>query len=302
MTDSAHDSRRGAGLFRYVKEAFLFRWNLLFFLGAAVGAALCPNPDVLLPLVGAAELAYLAGLTSMPRFRAAIDAKAHAEATRAGGEDPGQKMPALQVFARLLQSLDPPRRLRFAKLRERCLQMRHIAHGVRGQIQSSSADEMRTPALDRLLWGFLRLLASELALSRFLSTTDRNEIKNQCDSLRTKLAAVDAGQPVDERISRALKDSLATAELRLDNFEKANGNAEFVAIELNRIENKIQALAELAVNHQDPDYISGQVDSLARNFTETEQAIRDLNEIDGLADEIEGPPPILDLQSEKASG
>ncbi|MGB1016997.1 MAG: YqgE/AlgH family protein, partial [Nannocystaceae bacterium] len=36
----------------------------------------------------------------------------------------------------------------------------------------------------------------------------------------------------DEKILRALVDSLATAQLRLDNFEKARRNAEFVDIEL----------------------------------------------------------------------
>jgi hypothetical protein len=66
---------KGAGLKDYLKEAFLFRWNLLFFLGGLAGAAIGPLPDVTLPLLVAGELAYLAALTSLPRFRAAIDAR-----------------------------------------------------------------------------------------------------------------------------------------------------------------------------------------------------------------------------------
>ena len=69
----------GASLKDYLKEAFLFRWNLLFFLGGVAGAALTPLPGVLLPLVAAGELTYLAGLIRMPRFRAAIDAKVHGQ-------------------------------------------------------------------------------------------------------------------------------------------------------------------------------------------------------------------------------
>src|SRR4030067_45863 len=72
--------RTGAGLGAYLKEAFLFRWNLLFLLGGAAGAALTPLAPVLLPLVAAGELMYLAGLISVPRFRAAVDAKVHAGA------------------------------------------------------------------------------------------------------------------------------------------------------------------------------------------------------------------------------
>src|ERR1700712_3806441 len=73
-----------AGVFRYLKEAFLFRWNLLLLGGAGAAAILSGHLDVALPLVAAAEVTYLAGLTTMPRFQRAIDVKAYGE-TRAGG-------------------------------------------------------------------------------------------------------------------------------------------------------------------------------------------------------------------------
>ena len=66
---------REAGIWRYLKEAFKYRWNLLLFGGATVAGALSGRPDVVLPMVGAVELAYLATLTSIPRFREAVDAK-----------------------------------------------------------------------------------------------------------------------------------------------------------------------------------------------------------------------------------
>src|ERR687888_2447305 len=78
QTDSVKGAPRDAGMSDYLKEAFLFRWNLLFFVGGTAAAALTPFAPVLLPLVAASELTYLAGLVSIPRFRAAIDAKGHA--------------------------------------------------------------------------------------------------------------------------------------------------------------------------------------------------------------------------------
>ena len=58
-----------------------------------------------------------------------------------------------------LTQLDADRRGRFARLRKRCLEMRHIAQGVSGKTGDDSvADDIRTPALDKLLWIFLRLL------------------------------------------------------------------------------------------------------------------------------------------------
>src|SRR5215210_6932580 len=70
-------ARQGAGMQDYLREAFLFRWNLLFFLGGTAAAAMAPFAAAVLPLVAAGELVYLAGLVSIPRFRAAIDAKVH---------------------------------------------------------------------------------------------------------------------------------------------------------------------------------------------------------------------------------
>jgi ribosomal protein L29 len=286
---------RGAGLKDYLKEAFFFRWNLLFFLGGLAGAAIAPLPDVTFPLVMAGELAYLAALTSLPRFRAAIDAKVHsAQGTTA---PPATNTPALVV---MLAGLPGELRKRFEQLHARCVEMRHLAVGVRGASgrEAGSAEEIRTPGLDRLLWLFLRLLMSKNALDRFLKTMSSEEINARLEQLRKDLTAAQqaaAGGPTaDERIVRSLQDSIAMAELRLDNYERARKNAQFVAIELDRMESKIQALAEMAVNRQDPDLISSQVDSAAESMRQTEKAVSELQHLTGLADELQDPPPILD--------
>ena len=275
----------------YLKEAFLFRWNLLFFLGGVAGAALTPLAGVVLPLVAAGELAYLTGLVSVPRFRAAIDAKIHAAGQAAGGAT-GPAAPVSLVA--MLAGLPADGRTRFERLRTRCVQMRGIAAGVRGAAgdQGSSAEEIRTPGLDRLLWLFLRLLLSKAALDRFLQAMNEEEISAQLAALRKNLAAAQAGG--DERIVKSLQDSIASGELRLDNYGRARKNAEFVTIELDRIEGKIQALAEMAVNRQDPDFLSSQVDSAAESMRQTEKAVSELQHLTGLADQLEEPPAILE--------
>jgi hypothetical protein len=172
--------------------------------------------------------------------------------------------------------------------------MRGIAAGVRGAAGDAggSADEIRTPGLDRLLWLFLRLLLSRTALDRFLQSIDDHDLTTKVDDLKKSLAAAQAAN--DERIARSLQDSLAMAELRLDNFGRAKKNAEFVSIELDRIEGKIQALAEMAVNRQDPDFLSSQVDSAAESMRQTEKAVSELQHLTGLADQLEEPPAILE--------
>jgi hypothetical protein len=279
-----------AGMADYLKEAFLFRWNLLFFLGGTAAAVMTPLAPVLLPLVAAGELTYLTGLVSIPRFRAAIDAKIHAAAKAAGPEPPP---PPPVSLVTMLSGLPGDARTRFQRLHGRCVEMRGIAAGVRGAAgdQAASGDEIRTPGLDRLLWLFLRLLLSKAALDRFLATMNEQEITARLADQRKSLEAAKGG---DERIVRSLQDSMASSELRLDNYARAKKNAEFVSIELDRLEGKIQALAEMAVNRQDPDFLSNQVDSAADSMRQTEKAVSELQHLTGLADQLEEPPAILE--------
>jgi hypothetical protein len=288
----ARQAPRGAGMPDYLKEAFLFRWNLLFFLGGAAAAALTPLAGFLLPLVAAGELTYLTGLVSVPRFRAAIDAKVHA-AGKASGALLAAGPPSAPLVS-MLGGLPVDARSRFERLHARCLEMRGIAAGVRGAAgdQSGSAEEIRTPGLDRLLWLFLRLLLSKAALDRFLRTMNEEEITARLAEQRKNLAAAQTGG--DERVVKSLQDSIAMSELRLDNYGRAKKNGDFVSIELDRIEGKIQALAEMAVNRQDPDFLSSQVDSAAESMRQTEKAVTELQHLTGLADQLDEPPAILD--------
>jgi hypothetical protein len=287
----------GASVWHYLKEAFLFKWNLAGFLGATAFGLMSPAPDIALPLVVAAELAYLVGLTTIPRFRAAIDAKVHAQKKEALVAGPGARA-SVATLGTMVQGLSPKARQRFQVLRDRCVAMQSIAQGIHGRTGPSGGEDLRTPALDRLLWVFLRLLYSQQALERFLAATDEEALSRQIEGLRQRAEA--AKERNEERMMRSLTDSIATAELRLDNFRKAESNAEFVGVELERIEGKIQALSEMAVSHQDPDYITSQVDSVAESMAHTEEAIRELNAITGLSSDMEAPPPILDTSLEQA--
>ena len=286
--------KKKAGWLRYVKEAFMYRWNLLLFGGAAAAALISPAPDVVLPLVAAGELAYLAGLTTLPRFQGAIDAKARAE-ERGGiaGPAPAEAQDSRERLLEVLNSIEPERRNRFLRLRARCVEMQRIANAVRGDTRDSSgaSTELRTPALDRLLWMFLRLLLAQQAIERFLKTTDGAVLKKNMANLEERQKGI-AGKG-DERMERSLKDAMATAQVRLDNYAKAESNFEFVALELDRIEQKIQALAETAVSHENPDELSVQVDAVADGMAQTEATIRELQAITGLGKEDEAAPSIL---------
>jgi hypothetical protein len=280
---------------RYLRAAWSYHWNLLFFFGGLAGAALSGVPDALIPIVFATEIAYLAGLSSMPRFRKAIDAKVAAKAR--GTDDSATATGAQPSLERMLNTLPQASLQRFIAVRQRCYDMREIATGVRGQADghpgSQSADSIRTPALDRLLFLFLKLLMSQNGLDRFLKSASEPALAKRLEDVRARhLAAQSSGG--DERIVRSLQDSVADAELRLDNYRKSMKDAEFVAIELDRIETKIQALTEMAVSRQDPDALSHQVTAAAESMHVTEDAVNQLQHLTGLADQLAEPPSILE--------
>lgn len=288
---------RRAGLGGYLREAFLFRWNLLAVIGGVGAAALSPFAPVALPLVAAAELTYLAGMVSLPRFRKAVDAR-----RAAGARVPAAEGGGTARLEQLLASLSHEGRERFEQLRERCVRMRSLARGARGRSGPGpeQGDELQSPALDRMLWVFLRLLHAQDALRLFLRAVPERELEERVEALRRELEqAQQAQQARDERIARSLTDSLASAQVRLDNHRTAKQNERFVGVELDRIEQKIQMLSEQAVNRQDPDLLSSQVDSAAESVRQAEKTIGDLQAITGIAEDLAEPPAILSSRFEE---
>lgn len=285
-----------AGVLDYLKSAFLSRWNLLLLLGSAAAAWLSPWPDAMLPLVAAGELVYLGGLVSVPRFREAIDAQVAAR-TRAirDGVRPAR------TVGEMLIGLSADSQQRFAALRKRCLDMRSIAQAARAPVVAGGDDvtDLWTPALDRLLYGFLRLLGQQNSLVRFLRSTTEAELTKGLQDLRQKLTTAQGGG--DDRMIHSLQESVAIAEQRLDNYHKAMKNADFAGIELDRVEAKIQALIELAANRQDPNLLSSQVDAAAESMHRTTATLSELQQIGGVTEDLDQVPAILDQRASTVS-
>jgi hypothetical protein len=141
-------------------------------------------------------------------------------------------------------------------------------------------------------------LLSQQGLDRFLRSTNDAEIQARIAELKTKLNSAAAQE---ERFKHSLEDSVAVQELRLQNYKKAGENAEFVRVELDRIEAKIQALVESSVNRQDPNVLSSQIEGVAESVQSTEAAIRELQQITGVVDQMQEPPAILDADWRKVA-
>lgn len=281
------------GLGKYVKTAFANRWNLLTFGGGLAFAALSGRFDVVAPLVMACEVIYLGLLGTHPKFQSYVEAQ-QAKAARAQVSDTSEVS-----LRQILKSLPRQSIQKFDALKSRCLDLRRIAAALKnpGDFQQP-LDNMQVSGLDRLLWIYLRLLFTEYSLESFLEKTDERRIQADIRRLEEQLQQAATGDDAArlDRIRRTLEDNLQTSRDRLTNLRKARDNHELVQLEINRLENKIQSLSELAVNRQDPDFISGQVDQVATSMLQTERTMNELRFATGLNEVDEVVPELLNRE------
>lgn len=280
---------------RYPKKAFLVPWNLLAVAAGAVFAFLSGHPDVVLPAMAAGEVLYLAGLSASRKFRASVDAQDHKAARTA------ESQASAQQAVRLLVALSPEDRQRFEQLRALCVDLRTIAAGVKAPDAAAATvmDSMHVDGVNRLLWIYLKLLYSKNALERFFETTDERAIHESLMSTRKRLeqmgdAAMDTD--VDAKRRKSLLDMLDTTMARQANYDKARQNHELILVELERLHTKIAGLGEMAINRQDPDFISSEVDSVSNSVAQTEKAMSEMQFLSGLSPQDTTAPALLDIE------
>jgi len=284
----------------YLKAAFTNRWNLLTLFGALGFALLSGRFDVFGPLVLAGELGYLGLLGTHPKFQRYVEAQA-AKATRDQGTESAE-----QALQRVMNALPDNLVQRFKTLRSQCLELRQIALALKDPSQARAPattenplEEMQLAGLDRLLWIYLRLLFTQDSLERFLQKTSEEQIRRDITKLEVQLKSVPASpeDPQRQKIRKALEDNLETSKTRLANVQKARDNHQLVQLEIDRLENKIRSLSELAINRQEPDFISAQVDQVVTSMVQTERTMNELQFATGLEVAEEAVPELLQRET-----
>jgi hypothetical protein len=272
-----------AGLPAYLKRAFVYHWNLGLLAMAVAGSLLSPWPDAMLPLVGALEALYLGGLVGLPKFREAIDAEANAGR---------QRDSATPSIIDLIAGLGLDAQTRFNALRHRCAQMQSLANDLRGpDTMGDVAGSMRTSGLNQLLWGFLRLLHHQAALGKLLASMDGADITLRSKQIADGLAKARAAN--DERLVHSFEERAATAAARLEHYDRTRKDLAFVGAELDRIEDKIQALSEMAVNQSDANALSTQIDATAASMQATESRLSEFQASSAVFPDLNSAPAIL---------
>ncbi len=274
-------SRVGA----YLKTAFTTRWNLLLVGGGVAAAFISGFPGILLPLIAAGEVYYLASMLANDRFRSAVEAQG--AKSRRVAEAAG----AREAYERIRNNLPPALLKRFDQLRDHCLKLVELGGSIRGP-DGSGPDKTALESLDRLLWGYLRMIWGANTLSDFLDRTDDGAIRARIADLERRLARLPKDDPGSAQMRVALEDHLKTSRERLDNIDEARRKLDLVAAEIERLEAKIAALAESSVAKRDVTDIAQRVDEVAEGMRKTDETMRQLQLPPELED-LDEPPAML---------
>ena len=222
-------------------------------------------------------------LPSNEKFQKYIDAQA-AKATR----EQSISQQSLNAYDNIINSLELPSLNRYERLRQRCLQLRQINAAIKNPTGSvASLEQMQRADLDRLLWVFLKLLYTEHNIDCFLANSPEDELARKIKQLERATAK-------GPRAKQSIDENLQICRQRLENYQKARENLDIVRLEIDRLENKISSLGEIAISsQQESEDVSSHVDQVASSILQTEQTINDLHITDVQVSNMNDDPPNL---------
>ncbi len=271
------------------------RWNLLLMAGGVGFSVISGYPEVGIPLVLAAETAYLGLLGTHPKFQKYVNAQA-ARQKRARLQSGSQS-----TLNKIMDELPDHSLKRYRRLKKRCEKLGKITANMKvpSEYEFGSMDADHTRGLDRLLWVFLKLLFARHTLEEFQEEVSEERMVDELDTIDKRLQVLGDDSSIEaDKIRRTLLDNKATLEERKENYARAKSNFLFINLELDRVENKIKSISEMSVNRRDPEYISGQIDAVANSMKETERTMNDLQFVPGLG-ELEDDTPELSVAKKK---
>jgi len=281
-------------MFDMLKRAFKWHWNLLGLGAGVVFAFISKQPDIVLPVLAAGEIAYLGFLGMNPRFQNVLKAEELQEGNqrRTSGAPFAAQARKLQDLLKFLSEEDVTR---FNVLRRRCSELTQLQKRMKGDNAMLDMSSFRTESLDKLLWLFLKLLHHKSGIDRFLATTDFDRITAQLEEAKQQVEDART-QNRQERLIDSLVENRDTLSQRVENYTQSMENRELVMAELNKTEQKIRHICEVGMTTTDATDLSVQIDTITSSVAASESAISDLHIGDLLADDI--TPPLIEDTSD----
>jgi hypothetical protein len=244
----------------FIKAAFKWQYNLISLAGAAAFAGLSGSP---LPLILAAglELIYLSVIPHNKRFQRLVRSWRFAEE---------KKVHELNI-AQMWQQLPPDAQSRYD-------QLVNVCKGVEASYSSlSSASQMLVSQMHDKLRGmleaYLRLLFADEQHIAYLQTANPAAIKREIDQLQEKL---ESESPKVQQINHQRIEIL---NKRAEKFDKIRENRQVIEAQCAAIEDALELIRDQSVTIRDPQQVSGQLENLLQNVEQTEETVKQVEDI-----------------------
>lgn len=265
----------------YVKAALKWQYN---WIGLAGAAAFALASGTALPIVLAAglEMMYVALVPQSSRFRRLVRSWKYAADRRAHE----------QRVAEMQRNLPVEMRSRHAYV----LQVAEVIRNNYKQLSFAAQPyaEQMDIKLNSLLEAYVRLLYAAYTQRDYLQSLNPDQIRTEIAWLEKQM---DKEPPKVQEINRR---RIEIGKKRLEKFQKIAENRKVIDAQCSAIEDVLQLIRDQSISMRDPQEVSAQLDHLVADVEQTEQSVREMEEIFALTspdDELRLPPAATSTES-----
>jgi hypothetical protein len=244
----------------FIKAAFKWQYNLIG-LGGATAFAVLSGSALPLILAAGVELIYLSVIPHNKRFQRLVRSWEYAEA---------RKLHNVKIND-MFQQLPPEARLRYARLDKVCKAVR-VNYGVLSSTSQMLVSQMED-RLQGILEAYLRLLYADEQHTDYLRTANPDAIKREIGQLQQNLASE------SQKVQEINQQRIAILTKRLEKFATIRENRKVIEAQCAAIEDVLQLIRDQSVTMRDPQQVSVQLDSLVQNVEQTEETVKQVEDI-----------------------
>jgi hypothetical protein len=192
----------------------------------------------------------------------------------------------------LIQQLSNEDQQRYRALEVRCWTLLEQQHTIQAP---SPGLQAQGEGLGRLLWVYLRLLATRQAISRILRSPAG--ASNESIGLEERIRQLESRlqEQLSEELRKSLTGQIEILQQRLDKRREAKEKLAFLDAEITRIQEQVELVREQAVVSADPETLSKRIDQVTATLGGTTQWISDQQKIYGAVEDLMSEPPPLEI-------
>jgi len=269
---------------------------------ATLGTGLILGADYRLALL-LGPAAYILGWIYVPDFkifRNWLDRKRNAQELAAAQTEAAQ---FVQRRDALLEQLSPHGRAKYHALAKVCRDI-ESASAENSLTPEAPAEDPRLRKLDELMWSYLRMLAIDESLQRFLETERRDDVPGllqeaeaevrdltvEFEAAKTRGASV-SSTDAKERLLNSRLERLEVLRKRLQRIDQTRANLAVVLSEQERLEEQIKLIRADAVASKNAATLTARIDSTVEHLHQTNRWLAEMDEFkDLVGDNIPSTP------------